>query len=752
MKRCLVLPFCLLVLSSFGMKPDLFIGTDGVGHVSPAAVWPFGMVQSGPDTSHTNAWYQGDWTHTCGYLHRDPYLWRFSQCRFFGIGAGSMGFFGLLPSADPFAAPDCAYSKEMDKTTEVAEPGYYAVTLKEGRVRCETTALAHSAAYRFTFGRGGRAYLLVDPGWGCTGIEPNRKVDLRESGAYYDRFVVDCAAQQQTETRVALHTRQFAWNEVECWGTLEFSVPVAASRVLRTARFPLGEIVEYAFDLPEGGVLEARIALSRHSVRAAERNLKAEMPAFDFDGARARVASEWRRRMEAIRLDPSTPPDVRKNFEAAFYRTMIHPSDLGDTGGPHDYSNLSLWDVFRACAPLQSIFAPEVSRALAESLCDAYDRQGYLPILQTWGVENHCMVGHHAVPVLADCFLKESAKAGGVGNLSDRAFWERAFEAVKDSLTVRHVKANNGTWGLMKEDWDVLDKYGYYPFDKLTGEFCGMTVRGESVSRTLECAYDDACAAKFAAALGRSADAAFFRRRAGNWRNVFDPSVGFVRGKDSQGRWREPFDPMSCGYGPWSDNDFTEGNSWQYTWHVMHDPEGLVDAMGGRAAFGAKLQALFEQEAKAHGTSFLNDITGLVGQYAHGNEPSHHVAYLFRWSDRPELTERYVSRICQTLYRPAPDGLCGNDDAGQLAAWYVFSALGFYPVDACGGEYVLGVPQVPRAELRVTGADGRERTFTILSKGTGRVRSVTLNGRPVRGWTIRHEEILNGGTLVFERP
>ena len=534
MKNCCALLF-LALASACSAAPNLFVGSQGLGHVSPAAAWPFGMVQAGPDTSKSADRYFGDWPHTCGYQFDEKWLWRFSQCRFYGIGCGSMGFFGLLPSGVPFESKTHAYAKEMDKATEVAEPGYYAVTLKEGGVRCEVTALAHSAAYRFSFGRAGRVYLLVDPGCGTQLSEPERKVDMAGSSACFGRYVIDCESRLQTPTRLALHTHQVDWNDVECWGVAELSSPVVASRRLRTARFPYGEIVEYAFDLPESGVLEVRLALSRNSVRAAARSLAAEMPSFDFDGARGKVATEWTRRLGTLTLDPATPEPVRTIFESAFYRTMIHPSDLGDVGGKSAYSNLSLWDIFRACSPLQTIVAPEMTGALVESMCDIFDRQGYLPILHTWGVDNHCMVGHHAVPIIVDAYLK------GLGGFDA----ERAYEAVKDSLTALHAKAGNGTWGLLKEDWDVWDAYGYYPFDKLTGEYHGQVVKGESVSRTLECAYNDGCAAKFAAALGKTEDAAFFAKRAQNWRNVYDASVGFMRGKDSKGRWREPFDPKA---------------------------------------------------------------------------------------------------------------------------------------------------------------------------------------------------------------
>lgn len=728
---------------AFALNADpgiLFIGTQGLGHVSPAAAWPFGMVQAGPDTSRFADRYVGDWPHTSGYQFDEEYLWRFSQCRFFGIGCGSMGFMGLLPSVIPFDADSAAYCKKMDKGSEMARPGYYSVRLAEDRIVCETSVLAHSAAYRFTFPNGSGAYLLVDPGWGVQGNEPVRRIDMTSPGACFGRYVMDSEARQQSPTRIALHTRQVAWNEVECWSVMEFSVPVKAARKLRAGRFPYGEIWEYEFGELPGGRLDVRLALSKNSIRAAARNLEAEMPAFAFDEVKERSRAEWQRYLSRIRLGGNVDPtDIRK-FEAAYYRTLIHPSDLGDVGQPHEYSNLSLWDIFRACSPLQTLVAPEKTGEIVGSMVDIFERQGYLPLLHSWGNETHCMVGHHAVPIIADAYLK------GIGGFDA----ERAYEAVKDSLTVSHVRVNDSTWGLLKEDWDLWNRFGYYPYDLLSGEHCGRKVKGESVSRTLECAYDDACAARFATAIGKREDARFFGVRSGNWTNVFDATTGFMRGKDSRGNWREPFDPKACGAGPWADNDFTEGNAWQYTWHVMHDVPGLVKAMGGENAFGRKLEALFGEGAEIYGPSFTHDVSGLIGQYAHGNEPSHHVAYLFRFSDVPQRTDEFVRRICQEMYRPDAEGLSGNDDAGQMAAWYVFSALGFYPLDACGGEYVIGAPQVPQATLCLPNGKEFRIVAMNLSATNKFVKSVTLNGNAVRDWKIRHQDILKGGELVFE--
>lgn len=734
--------FALSLVSAFAVSaysaPDLFVGTKGLGHVSPAAAWPFGMLQAGPDTSPMPDRYVADWKHTCGYQHDDPWLCRFSQCRFYGIGCGTGGLLGLLPGTAPFASDGSVNSARMIKTTETALPGYYAVKTDSG-IFCEMSVLAHSAAYRFTFPKGRKALLLLDADWGIFGFES----DSADDNASFGRKVYDGAIRLVDPKTAVAHMRQLQWNDIEGWAAVSFSHPVTAKRRLSVPTIGQGEIWEYDFGVPSDGKIEIRIGFSVRSILGAEKNLSAEMPDFDFDGVREKSAKEWRRRLSSLTVDPTTPDSTRVILESAFYRTMIHPSDLGDVGG-HSYSNLSLWDIFRACSPLQTIFAPDVTAGVVRSMVEIYEKQGYLPILHAFGGENHCMVGHHAVPIIADAYLK------GLGGFDVG----RAYAAVKDSLTRTHVKAGEGTWGLLKEDWDLLDRYGYYPFDRLSEDgrdaYHGRKVKGESVSRLLECAYDDACAAKFAAALGRADDMAFFMNRSRNWRNVFDATVGFMRGKDSAGKWRTPFDPKSCGAGPWADNDFTEGNAWQYSWHVMHDIPGLVSAMGGKRPFGEKLQALFGQTDEVYGASFTHDVTGLIGQYAHGNEPSHHVAYLFRYSDRPEMTDVYVDRICRELYKAAPDGCCGNDDAGQMAAWYVLSALGFYPVDACGGEYIVGCPQIPGATLRLQNGN----TFSVRVSGplSGRrfVKSVALNGRPVVGWKISHRDILAGGLLEFE--
>ena len=351
------------------------------------------------------------------------------------------------------------------------------------------------------------------------------------------------------------------------------------------------------------------------------------------------------------------------------------------------------------------------------------------------------MIGNHSVPVIVDAYKK-----------GFRGFdVDLAFEAVTNSLTVLHTDPFGRR--KIKEDWDLYDRYGYYPCDK---------IRGESVSRTLECGFNDWCAAEFCQALGRG-DEAFFRKRAGYWKNVFDKEIGFMRGKDTSGKWRTPYDPFHLGHGGDTVNDFTEGNAFQYTWHVLQDPQGLIEAMGGRSAFVQKLNSLFVQPERTEGMGFVGDVTGLIGQYAHGNEPSHHVAYFYTLAGAPRRTADVVREVCDRFYGVKPGDLCGNDDCGQMSAWYVFAAMGFYPFNPCSGEYVLGAPQFPKVVIHLGGsrscatADAQERvpprTFTITAKNISRlnkyVESATLNGKPLEGPIVRHADIVAGGELIF---
>jgi predicted alpha-1,2-mannosidase len=682
---------------------DPFVGTAGTGHTFPGACMPFGLVQASPETG------MNDWKYCSGYQYADTRIQRFGQTQLSGTGCGDLGDAAILPFTGETLPAD--FSSAFRKETEKASPGFYHVTLDDFRTDVEITATEHVAFYRLRYPGGAKARLLVDPAW------------LNKSwGAKAD-------SAQEAEISVAgdlvtgrVHVRQ--WVDRVYYFALRASRPftVAAKDVktLPGAKVP-GMVLDFAPDAANGKVC-VRVALSSESIDGAVRNLKSETDGRGFDEVRRAAEAAWRRALAGAEILEGTV-EQKKNFYTALYHLYQQPNNIADAGQTPRMSTLSMWDVFRAACPWYALMKPEVIDGIVASSLRQYDEVGYVPVWQLWGKDNHCMIGNHSVPVLVDAYF--------AGRLADP---EKAYRAVKDSLT-KNFKPRP------KDRFDLLDKYGYYPFD---------LIKGESVSRTLECAYDDWCASRFAAALGKADDAAFFAKRAGNWRNVYDATTGFMRGRDTKGNWRTPFDPYALGHGASTANDFTEGNSFQYSWHVLHDVPGLVAAMGGKEAFAKKLDGLFAAQEKVVGAGSVADVTGLIGQYAHGNEPSHHVAYLYPYVGRGDRTAEIVREVFDRFYAPKPDGLCGNDDCGQMSAWYVFSALGFYPVDPISGECVLGAPQVAKARLTLPNG----KTFTVEAKGLSRenkyVKRVLLNGQPLAGFTLKRSAILSGGTLVFE--
>ena len=677
-------------VASEGQKPlnpcvfvDPFVGTAGTGHTFPSACVPFGLIQAGPDTGN------GDWDHCSGYRYGDSSIFGFSQTHLNGTGCPDLGDVRILP----FVAESVPESVSYDKASESAKPGFYSVTLADG-IKVEASATERCAIYRISYPKGARSRLLVDPRWCITRSNPAsaciRSADVAPDG----------------KTSVSGKVVVNNWVKRTYAFKMEFSRPFSSEKDL-----------VFDFGTSQGEPLLVKVALSAlGGVSDAERNLTVEIPEWDFDRVASAADAKWSKLLSRVTVEGSD--DQKRNFYTSLYHLFIQPNDISDAGQSPYYSTLSTWDTFRAAHPLYTILVPEIVPGLVRSMQRQGEFTGYLPIWTLWGRDNQCMIGTHSVPVLVDAYLK-----GFPGD------WENVYAQIKETLTKKHE-------GRYKEQWDLLDKYGYYPFDLING--------GQSVSRTMECAYDDWCAGKMAEELGRAEDAAFFFKRSGNWRNVFDASVGLARGKDSKGKWREPFNPYALGYGEKS--DFTEGNAFQYTWHVMQDPDGLVEAMGGREAFVKRLDGLFEQPEKVEGD--VLDVTGLIGQYVHGNEPSHHVIYFYTLVGERDKTARRVRDVFDKFYLPKPDGLCGNDDCGQMSAWYIFSALGFYPFNPCGGTYVLGAPQVACAKLKVKSGELKvvARNFSAENKY---VKSVTFNGKPLDK-TIEHADLMAGGELVFE--
>ena len=715
-----------------------FIGCTDNGHCTPAACVPFGLVQAGADTGNKG------WNYCGGYRYEDPSIMGFSQTHISGTGVPDLGDVRLQPFTGTGGTND--FRSAFRKETETAKPGYYAVTLDDFGVQAEVTATHHASIYRFVYGKGGSAKLLVDCQYGIGGdaFKQILASDVRLDG----------------RTGIAGTVRRRCWVDRTYAFAVQFDRPFASVTKL-PPRHPAEKAPRYVFtfDVPEGGTLMVKVGLSaENGVEAAWKNLTVEIPAWDFAGVRAKATAAWNKVLGRVAVGGDAAQ--KTSFYTALYHLYIQPNNLADVGATPFHSTFSCWDTFRAAHPLYTILVPEQVDGFVNSMLEQGRRTGFLPVWTLWGKDNQCMIGTHSVPAIVDWFLK--SHAGGSRSCAT-VDWEAAYAQVKDSLTVKHDHRR-------KERWDLLDKYGYYPFDE---------IKGESVSRTLECAYDDWCAAQFAAALGKTEDAAFFSKRAGNWSNVLDRTIGFVRGRDTKGNWRDPFDPFRLGHGAGTANDFTEGNAFQYTWHVMQDPMGFIAAMGGRDEFVKKLDSLFTQPQKTEGAGFVLDVTGLIGQYAHGNEPSHHVAYFYQFAGRPDRTAEVVREVFDKFYLPKPDGLCGNDDCGQMSAWYVSSAMGFYPFNPCGGDYVIGAPQVPKVALRLGngergmgngGAAGgsqlvataktvgsrvpRDRTFTIVAKNFSKenkyVKSVTLNGKPLGSFILKHADIMAGGELVFE--
>ena len=718
MKKSTILPLvvCAALLSvSCNRMQDLaafadpMVGTAYTGHTFPGAAYPFGFVQPSPQTGNFG------WEHCSGYNNDDALIWGFGQNHLNGTGVPDLGDLMMMPFSRKFC-PD--FRSAWDKETELAEPGYYMVSLTDNNVDVELTASPHVAMHRYSF-KGDVSRVFIDFQTAQTSSEEQ-----------YNTHVLEAEVNFEDPQTITGHHHVTGWVTRHFYYVIEFDTPVVDT--VRIAGAPENKAPKYVFSFPDDcGAVQVKVAMSTVSIDEARANMEAEVPGWDFDAVRSAARTEWNRYFNLIAARGTE--EQLSNLYTSFYHLLVQPNNIADVsgryrgaddmvyqaaGGKH-YSTFSMWDTFRAAHPFYAMLMPEMDAAFVGSMLDQCDQQGFLPIWALWGKENYCMIGNHAVPAVVDACLKNLPG-------TDR---ERAYMAVKRSLTEPHLKA----------DWDIYDRYGYYPFD---------LVKEESVSRTLECGYDDYCAAQLARELGYGDDYAFFMKRSQYYRNVFDPSTGLMRGRDSNGDWRTPFDRFHLSHAGTAGGDYTEGNAWQYTWHVMHDVDGLVDLMGGREKFLEKLDSLFVLDTRAEATGFVGDVTGLIGQYAHGNEPSHHVIYLYSMLGRNSRTAELVREVFDRFYQPKPDGLCGNDDCGQMSAWYIFSALGFYPVDSVSGEYVIGAPQLPY--FRISLPNGRKLKITAdgLSEENMYVESVSLNGVPLDN-TITYDQIMQGGKLVY---
>ena len=692
---------------------NTFIGAADNGHTFPGACRPFGMIQTSPVTGAVG------WRYCSEYVYEDSVIWGFTQTHLNGTGCMDLGDILVMPVTGNRHRAWDGYRSSFQKNSESATPGYYTVTLDEPGVKAELTATLHTALHRYTYNKADSASVLIDlqhgPAW-------NEK--------QYHSQVKACDVKWENDSTLSGHVRNSVWVDQDYFFTLQFNRPVISAVDLPMGETEKGRRIVATFDLQPGEEVLMKIAMSTTGVEGAKANMAAEQPGWDFEGTRKQAKDEWNSYLSRIEMEGT--PDEMTNFYTCFYHALIQPNEISDVDGKYRnaadsivtatggkfYSTFSLWDTYRAAHPFYTMIVPERVDGFVNSLIDQAEVQGFLPIWGLWGKENYCMIANHGVSVVAEAYAK------GFKGFDA----ERAFQAIKQTQTVSHK---------LKSNWEDYMKYGYFPTD-LTA--------AESVSSTLESVYDDYAAADMARRMGKTEDAAYFSKRADFYKNLFDPTTKFMRPRKSDGTWKSPFDPTQAAHAESNGGDYTEGNAWQYTWHVQHDVPGLIALLGGEEAFTNKLDSLFTVELRTQ----LADVTGLIGNYAHGNEPSHHVTYLYTLAGKPERTQELIRQIFDTQYRPAPDGLCGNDDCGQMSAWYMFSAMGFYPVNPVSGEYVFGAPQMPKFVLHLQ--DGK--TFTVLAEGLSKehkyVESITLNGEPYTKNYITHEDIMKGGTQVYK--
>ena len=695
-----------------------FIGTGAVqsslsGNNYPGATVPFGMVQLSPDTREAP-----DWAQASGYDYNDSIIYGFSHTRLSGTGASDFIDILLFPTISDKRKSTFTHQHEQ------ARPGYYQVLLKDEKIQAELTASVHVGVHRYTCSDGDQLKLWLD-------------LDHSANKGSWNRRIIQSQLRMVSPTVVEGYRIITGWAKLrKIYFHLEFSQPILSNQLYDGNRMyentPVINGTElrglFCFDKKWNKELICKVALSPVSIENARLNMATEVPGWDFEYIARAAETSWEKELKKIIIQGT---DLQKKiFYTALYHTMVQPNTMSDVNGEYmasdyvtrsvakgevHYSTFSLWDTFRAAHPLYTLIHTHRIPDFVKSMMRQYDYYGYLPVWQLWGQDNYCMIGNHSIPVIVDAVLK------GVAGVDE----EKAYEAVFNSSIVSHPNS----------PFEVWEKYGYMP----------ENIQTQSVSITLEQAFDDWCVAQLAKRLGKEKDYNHFMKRSAFYRNLFNSKTGFFQPKNDKGEWIEPFDPYK--YGANGGYPFTEGNAWQYFWYVPQNIPDLISLTGGNKAFVAKLDTFF---TVSYQSGALNDnASGFVGQYAHGNEPSHHVAYLYACAGEPWKTQKYVAYIMNELYNDSSSGYAGNDDCGEMSAWYVFGALGFYPVNPVSGEYVIGTPMLEEAVIQLPG----RKTFTVKTpRKEGNevyICSMKLNGEKYTKNYITHQDIMKGGILEF---
>lgn len=710
--------FCLTTTVHAQQKPiewvDPFIGTDGFGHTFPGATTPFGMVQLSPDTRTTG------WENCSGYHSSNKTIIGFSHLHLSGTGAADYGDIMFMPTIGnqirpgEESKPETGYRSQFKKENEQAKPGYYSVTLDDHQIKVELTATTRVGMQRYTFPASQNARVILDL---SHGIE-DKAIET------YIQIIDNSTIQGYRRSR------GWAKNQIVYFHA-EFSTPFASygvydiqSNELEGAqhRTKGGLIGSFQFKTSKGEKILVKTGISTVSSENAKLNMTKELPGWDFEKTMKQAADSWNIELSRIEVDGGDK-DQKTVFYTSLYHCMIHPSIMSDVDGRYRgmddqihtmdrgnmYTVFSLWDTFRALHPLFTIIDPERAQEFVRALLRKYNESGTLPVWELASNETGCMIGYHSVPVIVDTYMK------GLKDFDTTLALNASVKsAMMDHLGLKHYKLQ-----------------GYIPADK----------ENESVSKTLEYAYDDWCIYKMAESMGRKQDAELFGKRAKYYLNVFDRSSGFVRGKKNA-NWVTPFDPFEVS------GIYTEANAWQYNYFIPHDIQGMIDINNGLNSFTAKLDTLFSTDTKLTGRS-QPDISGMIGQYAHGNEPSHHMAYLYNYTENPNRTAELTRKIMADFYNTSRAGLIGNEDCGQMSAWYVFSALGVYPIAPGSNAYEIGSPIFKKTTIR-NGVDG---AITITNDAPNEqsiyVESVSVNGK-THTPPLQHKDFLNSNNIHFK--
>ena len=698
----LLLPLQIFAQKDFTKYVDPFVGTGGHGHTFPGPTMPFGMVQLSPDTRLTG------WDGCSGYHYSDKVIYGFSHTHLSGTGCSDYGDILLVPTLGKVQFSNKKYSSPFKKESEKASVGYYSVYLDKPKVKVELTATTRTGLHKYTFPKSSSSNIILD----LTHRDFAKEGEITITG--------------NNEISGKRVSRQWADNQI-LYFVIQFSKSFTKSGIAKAdavntnSTHDTGSLLKafVSFETTEGEVIYAKVGISAVSVEGARKNLNAEQPGFDFEKTVTETKLAWNKELGRIEAE-SKDETVLRTFYSALYHAMTPPNMYSDvdgkyrgrdfkvheTNGFNYYTVFSLWDTYRAEHPLLTLIDKKRSSDFMNTFIHQFQEGGRLPIWELGSCETWCMIGYHAIPVIAEAVMKDVT-----GFDANKALEAMKFSAMEDKNGLRGYKAN-----------------GYIKF----------TEEGQNVSRTLEYAYDDWCIAQVAKKLGKTEDYNYFIKRAQNYKNLFDPSTGFMRPRS--GGFLSPFDPYKV------DHNYTEGNAWQYSFYVPQDLSGQMKLLGGKEKLGAFLDTLFTTSSKLTGHK-QPDITGLIGQYVHGNEPSHQIAYEYDYAGQAWKTQSMVRRIMNEMYRDKPDGLSGNEDCGQMSAWYVFSALGFYPVCPGSDHYAMGSTVLDKATIHLENGKAFTITANNNTKGNVYISSAKLNGTNYTKSFLSYTDIANGGTL-----